>query len=386
MNQLNEAAEKLRLRIEKEDYRGFDPYDALNSRLFELPFLKRNKPIRFLAQQIVKRFPLNLRPILAVPKGENPVTLGLAIQSYAYLLGAGKMDEASAHDRINNLIVRLKARIPEGFHGACWGYDFDWEARYAKIPAYQPTVVATGIITNGLYEAFQITGIDALAELIKSAADFVVKDLNRSENDKGHPIFSYSPFDHQRVYNASLKGVRLLVQSYILTGNEAHLELARSAANYVLANQNQDGSWYYSEANGGDWIDNYHTGYVLDCLRSLEQVDPTPALSLQISKGLDFYCKTFVGPDGEAYFYSHEPWPIDCTGGGQQILTLTRFDRLGEARRSALFMVKTMQKGSGGFAFRKFKSYIIRTEFMRWSNAWMFAALSYFQFKEAKLV
>ena len=386
MNQLYEAAEKLRLRIEKEDYRGFDPYDALNSRLFEVPFLKRNKPIRFLAQQIVKRFPLNLRPILAVPKGENPVTLGLAIQSYAYLLGAGKMDEASAHDRINNLIVRLKARIPEGFHGACWGYDFDWEARYAKIPAYQPTVVATGIITNGLFEAYQITGIEALSELVQSAAEFVVKDLNRSENDQGHPIFSYSPFDHQRVYNASLKGVRLLVQSHTLSSNVEHLRLAQSAANYVLSNQNEDGSWYYSEAKGGDWIDNYHTGYVLDCLQSLEEVDPNAERAAQIAKGLAYYRKTFIGTNGQPFFYSHEPWPVDCTGGGQQILTLTRFNCMEEAKLSAEFMVKTMQKSSGGFAFRKFKSYFIRTEFMRWSNAWMFAALSYFQFKEAKLV
>jgi hypothetical protein len=330
----------------------------------------------------VKRFPLNLRPILAVPKGENPVTLGLSIQAYAYLFAAGAIDEANARNNIETLIERLKNLIPEGFHGACWGYDFDWEARYAKIPAYQPTVVATGIITNGLFEAFQITGIKALSDLVQSAAEFVVKDLNRSENDKGYPIFSYSPFDHQKVYNASLKGVRLLVQSYILSSNEEHLRLARSAANYVLSNQNENGSWYYSEAKGGNWIDNYHTGYVLDCLKSLDDVDPNSELTAQIEKGLAYYRKTFVGIDGQPIFYSHEPWPVDCTGGGQQILTLTRFDFMNEAELSAEFMIKTMQQSSGGFAFRKFKFYFIRTEFMRWSNAWMFVALSYYLYKK----
>ncbi len=89
MSQIQQATDTLRQRIEKEDYKGYDPYDALNSRLFRIPYLKRNKPIRFLAQQLVKRTPLNLRPILAVPKGENPVSLGLSIQAYAYLFCSG---------------------------------------------------------------------------------------------------------------------------------------------------------------------------------------------------------------------------------------------------------------------------------------------------------
>lgn len=386
MNQIQSATHKLRRRIEKEDFKGYDPYDALNSRLFRIPVLKKNKLIRFLAQQLVKRFPLNLRSILAVPKGENPVSLGLSIQAYAYLFAAGEIEEAEARKLIEALIERLKKRIPEGFHGACWGYDFDWEARYSTIPAYQPTVVATGIITNGLFEAYQIMGIEALSELVQSAAEFVVKDLNRSENDQGHFIFSYSPFDHQRVYNASLKGVRLLVQSHTLSSNEEYLRLAQLAANYVLSNQNVDGSWYYSEAKGGDWIDNYHTGYVLDCLQSLEEVDPNAERAAQIAKGLAYYRKTFIGTNGQPFFYSHEPWPVDCTGGGQQILTLTRFNCMEEAKLSAEFMVKIMQNSSGGFAFRKFKFYFIRTEFMRWSNAWMFTALSHYLLKETKQI
>ena len=180
--------------------------------------------------------------------------------------------------------------------------------------------------------------------------------------------------------------MRLLVQSYTLSSNEEQLRLAHSAANYVLSNQNEDGSWYYSEAKGGDWVDNYHTGYVLDCLQSLEEVDPNAERAAQIAKGLTYYRKTFVGHDEPTFFYSHEPWPVDCTGGGQQILTLTRFDCMEEAKLSAEFMVKTMQKSSGGFAFRKFKWYFVRTEFMRWSNAWMFTALSYYLYKQTKQI
>jgi hypothetical protein len=383
LSNLKEAVINLRKRIEKQDYRGFDPYDALNSWLFKLPLFNKNKPIRFIGQQLIKRFPLNLRYLLAIPKGENPVSLGLSIQAYAYLLRAGEIEKKEAYERISSLMKRLEALIPNGYNGACWGYDFDWEARHANIPAYQPTVVATGIISNGLYEAYRITKIRGLADLVLSAANFIVEDLNRSLNDQGLLIFSYSPFDSQKVYNASMKGVRCLVQAYDLSGDKNLLFLANNAAKYVLSSQNEDGSWFYSEAKGGNWIDNYHTGYILDCLQSLEDIDPDAQRKHQIEKGLNYFEETFVGELGQPHFYSHRPWPVDCTAGGQQILTLTRFNLLKEANLTATYMINTMQKKSGGFAFRKFKNYFIRTEFMRWSNAWMFAALSYYLYKDS---
>src|SRR5690625_7989716 len=77
----------------KHDYKGHDPYDALLSPLFKLPFLKTNKWLRFGTQQFVKRFPVNIRPLLLVPKGLNPVSLGLFIQGYAYLSEVFRSEE-----------------------------------------------------------------------------------------------------------------------------------------------------------------------------------------------------------------------------------------------------------------------------------------------------
>ncbi|MCB0848707.1 MAG: delta-aminolevulinic acid dehydratase, partial [Bacteroidetes bacterium] len=69
---LSSSLERLQSFIEHEHYKGYDPYDALKSPLFRLPFFKSNKLIRFGAQQLVKRSSLNLRPFLFVPKGLNP--------------------------------------------------------------------------------------------------------------------------------------------------------------------------------------------------------------------------------------------------------------------------------------------------------------------------
>lgn len=373
---ITSALIKLQSYIERENYRGNDPYDALSSPFFKLPILKSNKLIRFGTQQLVKRFPINLRPLLFVPKSVNPVTLGLSIQGYANLCNLYPEQKEVFIKKINTLIDHLEQLIPEGFCGACWGYDFDWEARNAKIPAYQPTVVATGIITNALFIAHKVTGIPKAKELVISAADFVSKDLKRSYDGEVF-CFSYSPFDHQKVFNASMKGVRILAQAYHFTQNELLKATAKEAVDFVVSHQQEDGSWHYSLAKAGGWIDNYHTGYILDCLDEYQILTDDRVYADNIRKGYDYYLKYFFDEDGFPYFYNNNKYPLDCTAASQAILTNIRFGNQDIAKNVAHYTIQKMQKKNGSFRFRKFKNYTISTSFMRWSDAWMFAALSY---------
>ena len=68
-----------------EGFRGYDPYDALLSPIFNLPLLRSSKIPRLAAQQILRRLPVNLRALLGIRRGLNPVSLGLAVEAYAYL-------------------------------------------------------------------------------------------------------------------------------------------------------------------------------------------------------------------------------------------------------------------------------------------------------------
>lgn len=372
---INQALEKLKQYIEAEKYRGHDPYDALKSPFFKLPILRSNKLIRFSIQQLVKRIPFSIRSLLFVPKGYNPVSLGLSIQAYAYLYKAEPENKENYLQKIDFLINELNSLISKGFSGACWGYDFDWEARYAKIPAHQPTVVATGIITNSLYTAHQITGIKVAANLVESSAGFVVKDLQRTYKG-GTFCFSYSPFDQQQVFNASMKGARVLAQSYSLCGNSEYKELAKQAVQFVISQQKENGSWNYSLANAGRWIDNYHTGYVLDCLDECQCLLGENSFNDNIKLGYTFYKSNFITNDGIPKFYHNKLYPIDCTSAAQTVLTTFRFGDTKIAQKVANYMANTMQKKNGSFKFRKLKHYTVQTSFMRWSDAWMFVALS----------
>ena len=74
-----------------------------------------------------------------------------------------------------------------------------------KIPAYQPTLVATGIISNALFITYQLTNNQNARSLFLSSINFLKKDINRSY-EKEKICFSYSPFDNEKVFNASMKG------------------------------------------------------------------------------------------------------------------------------------------------------------------------------------
>ena len=75
-------------------------------------------------------------------------------------------------------------------------------------------------------------------------------------------------------------------------------------------------------------------------------------------------------------FYDLKIHPIDCTSAAQSILTLTKFGEENIASNIATYMIDNLQNEDGYFYFRKFKYYQIKTSYMRWSNAWMFAALT----------
>jgi hypothetical protein len=379
MNVIRTKMNALKAFIETEKFSGYDPYDGLTTPLFNLPFFKSNKVFRFTFQQVIKRFPYNIRPVLGIKKGINPVTLGLSIQSYAYLTVVEPLNKELYLTQIEKLISQLQLSQSKFYAGACWGYNFDWEARYTTIKAFQPTVVATGIITNALFECWKITKNEHCKDLIISSSNFVLKDLNRTEENNTF-CFSYSPFDHQKVLNASMKGSRILAQTYFLTKDETLWKPILASVQFVINNQQQNGSFTYSNKRAK--IDNYHTAYILDCLDEIQKYLEISTFDEQLKRGLNYYLMNFFEENGAPKFYHNANFPIDCTSGGQSLLTLTRFNKTEQAKKTANYLLTNMQDKNGSFYFRKYHFWTVKTSFMRWSNAWMFAGLSYLLYKQ----
>jgi hypothetical protein len=100
-----------------------------------------------------------------------------------------------------------------------------------------------------------------------------------------------------------------------------------------------------------------------------------------IRSGYAFYRDNFITADGKPRFYAGEEWPVDCTAAAQSIITVCRFGDVELAEKVAYYTIKNMQSPEGAFYYRKYHYYTDKTIFMRWSNAWMLAALAELLFR-----
>lgn len=397
-NQLVDSLTRLKLYCEAEDFKGWDPYDGLNSQLASamLP-LRHSAILRLCVIQGFKRCPVNLRRIAMVPKAHNAKGIGLFLQGYCNLYKAmekhpngmealgTKKEVFEKIKYLADLLLKMRSdkKFPGEYHGACWGYNFDWQARRLFLfPAHTPTVVATSFCATALMEAYEITQNSTYLDVALSAAQFVTEDLHRAEYGDGF-LFSYSKLKgNDTVLNASLLGSRLLSFCYKYTGNETYKELARKSIEACCACQQADGAWRYGMLPVQSWRDSFHTGYNLDSIMAYQEHTGDHSFEKYMKKGFDYYIKHFFEDNGTPKYYDNRMYPIDIHCPGQLFVTLARLHRLDAYRELAdkvlRWTVCNMQDKKGYFYYQLKPSLSSKISYMRWSNAFMFCALSYY--------
>lgn len=402
MKSLIDSFIRLKSYCETEDYKGWDPYDGLKSKVANalLP-LKHSAILRLCIIQGFKRCPVNLRRIAMVPKEHNAKGIGLFLQGYCNLYKMiekkgvafkelGTTDEVLRKIRyLADLLLHMRSdkMFPGKFHGACWGYNFDWQARRLFLfPAHTPTVVATNFCATALMEAYEVTHDKRYLEVALSAARFIIEDLHRSEYKDGF-LFSYSKLPgNDTVFNASILGSRLLSYCYKYTGNETYKQLARKSIVACCAGQEEDGSWRYGMLPVQKWRDSFHTGYNLDGLIAYQENTGDNSFDENIAKGFDYYINHFFLDDGTPKYYDNQTYPIDIHCPGQLFVTLSRLHKFGAFRQTAAkvlqWTIDNMQDPNGYFYYQLKPGMSSKIPYMRWSNAFMFSALSFYLLEE----
>ena len=389
-----EALLNLKRYCEQEGFKGWDPYDGLNSKLFQvLPLLKRSALCRLIVIQGFKRCPINLRHLFLVPKEYNTKGVALFLQGYCNLYRLVERKSQLANDlgslekvraqikKLADLLLELRSQ--GNYSGACWGYNFDWQARRLFLfPKYTPTVVATNFCATALMEAYEVTHEQLYLDVALSAAQFVIKDLHRTPYKDGF-LFSYSPLEgNDTVFNASLLGARLLSYCYHYTKNEEYRILAHQTVSACCNAQAEDGSWVYGTLPVQSWIDSFHTGYNLDALIAYQELTGDASFAENIERGLLYYLEHFFEKDGRPKYYNNRIFPIDIHCPGQLFVSLARLHRHTEHHelvdRVMAWTVTNMQDKKGYFYYQVKPCFSSKIPYMRWSNAFMFYAMSYY--------
>lgn len=386
IQKISHSLQALKTYIESEKYSGWDPYDGLNSRVLRLfKPLSKNRIVRLLWIQFFKKSRLNFRRLLRVPKEYNPKAVALFLSGYCslYRTNVDKENLAKAKD-IGKLLITLNSK---GYKNACWGYNFDWQARSGFKPAYTPTSVVTSFAGCALLDLFEITGDTRFYEAAYSACKFILEDINRTAGSNGTFCFSYSPNDTSQVYNASLLASKLLARMYSVCKEPRLVENARASVKYCCDRQASDGSWMYSPEPFHQWIDNFHTGFNLESIAEYERCAEDKSFSQNLSTGFSYYINTFFSPEGIVKYYNNSTYPIDIHAIAQFFSTLSTLGNLQQNEQlidAVLnWTLENMQHESGYFYFQRKKRSTNKIPYMRWSQAWMFYGLSKL-YKEAQ--
>lgn len=365
---------RLRAYVERMDYAGYDPYDALNSPLLRFCGA-RSKWLRIVFTQSMRRCPVNLRPVLLIRKGHNPKGLGLLLEGYARLYRIHLADETL--DGIKRLIDLLRETMSFGYSGPCWGYNFPWQSRIIYRPRYTPTVVNTAFIGHALLDAHESTGLDAPLEMAVGTKEFLLNDLNRKVEGETFCL-SYTPMDQDYVHNANALGASLLFRLAELTDDASLRETACRSMRYCVDHQRPDGAWPFAEAPGQRWVDSFHTGFVLESLRRFLGHHECLPWRNSYERGVKYYADNFFLEDGTPKYYCDRTYPIDIHSPAEAICF---FSREGQAYRGLTgkilsWMLGNMWDGKGAFYYRKNRLMRTKLIYMRWSQAWAFRALA----------
>jgi hypothetical protein len=360
--------------IESEDYAGYDPYDALNS-----PWVRRlgsgNKWVRIGATHLVRRSPVNLRPLLGIRKGHNPKGIGLFLWGYSKLYALTR--EPRYGERIDYLLEMLEQLRSSGYSGNCWGYNFDWQSWTFLRPAGTPTIVNTSFIGHALLDCYELTGRSRALEMALPIKDFILHDLHRTRLD-GTFCFSYTPVDTEAVHNANLLGASILARLTRYCQDDQLKPTALASLAYSMQHQREDGSWFYADTSLQSWIDSFHTGFNLQAIRYILDAGLASQYLAAYRRGVEFYAANFFLADGTPKYYHDRTHPIDIHSPAQAICF---FSREGKERKDLTdrvvgWMLENMYGGRGIFYFRKGKLLTNQIPYMRWSQAWAFHALT----------
>jgi hypothetical protein len=372
------AISKLLAYCRANDWAGYDPYDALNSKVFAaVPFLNSRIP-RLILTQALKRSPINIRPLLLIPRTQNPKAIALFLSAFLKLSSIGL---AGQEDLVELMIERLIALRSPGVPHWCWGYSFPWQGRTLLVPTGAPNLVCTTFVANALLDAYEQHQEARCLDMAVSAAEYILNDLywTAGSSDAG---FSYPlPSTKSRIHNANFLAAALLCRIYKHTGEEKFLGPALRVARYSAGRQHKDGSWDYGELPTQRWIDNFHTGYNLCALQSIGRYGDTSEFEPHLRRGFEFYRTHFFREDGAAGYFHNRTYPIDIHSVAQSIITLVAFkdfdrDSISLAQSAFEWAMDHMWDKRGYFYYRVLRSCTIRMSYMRWSQAWMLLAMS----------
>ncbi len=387
MNNIKAKIEDSILKVEKwveeHDYKGYEPFDGLSS--FFRPLTFGNLFLDRLLMQLIRQSPINLRPLFGV--GPLDSTIGRGYMAGGYLTMLKHTGDEKYKEKAALCLDWLMENKSPGYADYSWGKHFDFASRGGRYPKFEPITIWTSLIGLSFLEAYETLQDKKYLDVAVSICNWILK-LPRNQTDSGICL-GYTALGNGdcTIHNQSMMGAAMLARTAKHTGNPEYIKIAQEAMKYSCTRQLPDGAWYYGEDPKYHWIDNFHTGYNLDSLKSYIDTTNDKTYEENLRQGFKFFKKNFFEENGRPKYYHNRTYPIDSQCASQAIETLANFADYDEsslelALKVAEWTIDNMQDKTGYFYYRQYPGGIkAKTPMLHWAQATTYKALTLLQLK-----
>ena len=313
-------------------------------------------------------------------------------------------DSSQLENAVHFLTKLKKSRCHE-FKEYCWGYPFNWVTRNGVIGAQTPLITTTPYVYEAFLQIFETFEKEAFErpklnaqrptsnalrewkQILESIARHAAIDIKDFPVSKKASSCSYTPFDKGGVINAAAYRAFLLTSASRVLSKDEYWRIAERNLNFVLENQNPDGSWFYAIDGVRDFIDHYHTCFVMKSLAKIHALTGNEACLEALSKGVKYYLENLFDEHGLPKPFSKAPRLTvykrelyDCAECINLCLLLR--DRFPELERTLEAVVKGILKDwikpDGSFRSRRLHFGWDNVPMHRWGQSQMFRALAFY--------
>lgn len=311
-----------------------------------------------------------------------------------YAMGFAFLAEALGEEQhyyraVHFLEVLMETRCP-GYKHYCWGYPFHWETRNGTLRAGTPLITTVPYVYEAFRQVHQIDGNPKWLTVMQSIARHAFEDYTDFEISATSSTCSYTPEPGNAggVINASAYRAFLLTRAAVDFSEEQYWKVAERNLNFVIESQNPDGSWYYATDGQRDFVDHFHTCFVLKALAKIEALTKNDECTQAIERGVGYYVKNLFDEQGLPKPFSRRPRLTvyrrelydyaECIN--LAVLLRGRFPALDEITLRILNQ-DGWQKPDGSFRSRQLLFGWDNTPMHRWAQSQLFRSLCFLLYR-----
>jgi hypothetical protein len=295
--------------------------------------------------------------------------------------------ESSYLERAVSFLQELKSARCHDFAEYCWGYPFDWVTRNGMIKKQTPLITTTPYVFEAFLQMHELQPREEWRNILASIARHATTDIKDYVSSPAASSCSYTPYDRGGVINAAAYRAFLLTSAGRLFADDSYSKIAERNLNFVLENQNKDGSWYYAVDHVRDFVDHFHTCFVMKALGKIYALTGHEGCHQALSRGVDYYLKNLFDENGLPKPFSKAPRLTvykrelyDCAECINLCLILREsFPQLEKTLRAVVSEVlKNWIKPDGSFRSRRLHLGWDNVPMHRWGQSQMFRSLAYY--------